>query len=302
MRPHIVGTLSLCGTLVNMERILVILQQLPPCHHSASNVQMGPMRRAILLVAFGASSAQGQNALKGFDSLVRQRYPGIPVRWAYTSLLLRERLAQARQKSDSVRKALQRLSFERFTHVAVQPLQTIPGREHGEVCAAVDEAMAQDNLRCQVGVPLLTTEEDLHATAQAVLHHLPAERAAHEDVIFMGHGAEHHAVGRYADLAQAVYALDSKVHVGAMNGAVLLDDILPRLSSERVWLMPLLSVVGNHALKDMAGHGNQSWRSRVEALGCQCIPVLKGTAEYAGFAEIWLRHLNSAAQSCFEFA
>ena len=51
------------------------------------------MRRAILLVAFGASSAQGQNALKGFDALVRQHYPGIPVRWAYTSLLLRERLA-----------------------------------------------------------------------------------------------------------------------------------------------------------------------------------------------------------------
>lgn len=254
------------------------------------------------MVAFGASSAQGQNTLKGFDALVRQRYPGIPVRWAYTSLLLRERLAQARQKSDSVRKALQRLSFERFTHVAIQPLQTIPGREHGEVCAAVDEAVTQDNLRCQVGVPLLATEEDLQATAHAILRHLPAERATHEDVIFMGHGAEHHAVARYNDLAQAVHTLDPLVHVGAMNGAVRIEDILPRLTSDRVWLMPLLSVVGNHALKDMAGQGSKSWRSRVEALGCQCIPVLKGTAEYAGFAEIWLRHLDSAAQSCFEFA
>ncbi len=260
------------------------------------------MRRAILLVAFGASSAQGQNALKGFDALVRQHYPGIPVRWAYTSLLLRERLAQARQKSDSVRKALQRLSFERFTHIAVQPLQTIPGREHGEVCAAVDEAMSSDNLCCRVGVPLLSTEEDLHATTQAILRHLPPDRAAGEDVVFMGHGAEHQAVSRYADLAQAVYALDPRVHVGAMNGAVLLDDILPRLTSERVWLMPLLSVVGNHALKDMAGQGGASWRGRVEALGHQCVPVLKGTAEYAGFAEIWLRHLDYAAQTCFEFA
>ena len=48
------------------------------------------MKHAILLVAFGASSPQGQNALKGFDALVRQRYPGVTVRWAYTSVLLRE--------------------------------------------------------------------------------------------------------------------------------------------------------------------------------------------------------------------
>lgn len=258
------------------------------------------MRRAILLVAFGASSPQGQNALKGFDALVRQRYPGVPVRWAYTSLLLRERLARARQKSDSVRKALRRLSLERFTHVTVQPLQTISGREHGEVCAAVDEVAAQSGLRCDVGAPMLASADDLKAAARACVNHLPAGRTAQEDVIFMGHGAEHEAVARYADLADAVYGIDARVHVGAMNGAVLLEDILPRLSSERVWLMPLLSVVGNHALKDMAGQDSQSWRSRVESQGRQCVPVLKGTAEYAGFAEIWLRHLEDAAQSCFE--
>ena len=45
------------------------------------------MKRAILLVAFGASSAQGQSALKNFDARVRARFPGLPVRWAYTSLL-----------------------------------------------------------------------------------------------------------------------------------------------------------------------------------------------------------------------
>ena len=72
------------------------------------------MKRAILLVAFGASSAQGQSALKSFDARVRARFPGLPVRWAYTSLLLRERLARARQKSDSVLKALRRLCFEKF--------------------------------------------------------------------------------------------------------------------------------------------------------------------------------------------
>lgn len=252
------------------------------------------MRRAILLVAFGASSAQGQSALKSFDARVRQHFPGIPVRWAYTSLLLRERLARARQKSDSVLKALRRLSFEKFTQVAVQPLQTIPGSEHAEVCAAVDEVAVEDGLVCRVGTPLLATEEDVQEAALALIRHLPAERAPGEDVVFMGHGARHAAVARYVHLARAVSLLDGRVHVGAMNGAMLLEDILPLLSSPRVWLMPLLSVVGRHALQDMAGENALSWRARIEASGFHCLPVLKGTAEYAGFAEIWLRHLEDA--------
>lgn len=107
----------------------------------------------------------------------------------YTSLLLRERLAKARQKSDSVLKALRRLSFEKFTEVALQPLQTIPGREHGEVCAAASEAVAEDGLICRVGAPLLATPEDVQQAALALTRHLPSEREAGEDVVLMGHGA-----------------------------------------------------------------------------------------------------------------
>lgn len=255
------------------------------------------MKRAILLAAFGAGSEQGRAALQGFDARVRERFPDMPVRWAYTSLLVRERLAAARQKSDSVLKALQRLNFEKFAEVAVQPLQTIPGREYAEICAAAAEMTNTGGACCRVGTPLLHSDEDVAASAAALLRHLPAERLPHEDVIFMGHGARHAAVARYDDLAVAVCALDAHVHVGAMNGAVSLTEILGRLVSERVWLMPLLSVVGRHALQDMAGDGRESWRSRIEATGRSCVPVLKGTAEYAGFAEIWLRHLEDAVQS-----
>lgn len=252
------------------------------------------MKQAILLVAFGASSTQGQSILKGFDMRVRSRFPAVPVRWAYTSCLLRERLAKARQKSDSVLKALRRLCFENFSAVAMQPLQIIPGREYGELLEAAATVSAETGLRCQVGAPLLAEPADVQAAARALVAHLPIGRTVDEDVVFMGHGARHEAVARYADLGQAVDALDARIHIGTMNGAQTLKDILPRLSSRRVWLLPLLSVIGRHALEDMAGPGEDSWRTRIESTGRECIPVLKGTAEYAGFAEIWLHHLEQA--------
>ena len=133
------------------------------------------MKCAILLVAFGATGQQAQGALRDFDAQVRAAFPDKPVRWAYTSLLLRERLAQARQKSDSVLKALRRLQFEGFRQVAVQALHSIPGDEHGEVRAVLDEVAATSALRVQLGAPLLNDAADIEEAARAVWQ---AEEAA----------------------------------------------------------------------------------------------------------------------------
>lgn len=253
------------------------------------------MKYGILLAAFGTGNPQGEWALRLFDTQVRARFPHIPVRWAFTSPLLRGRMAAVRKKADSVGKALRKMWFEKYTHVAVQPLQFIPGEEYADVLAEMASMRTEESFFATAGLPLLTTEQDVDAAAHAVLQHLPKERTADEPVVLMGHGARHPAVERYADLARAVHALDAGVHVGAMHGAVTLEHILPQLTpGRRVWLMPLLSVVGRHALDDMAGAAPESWRSRIEACGCSCVPVLKGTAEYTGFIHIWLEHLNDA--------
>ena len=46
------------------------------------------MKTAILLVAYGTSSPQGRGSLRQFDAWVRERFPGICVRWALSSELL----------------------------------------------------------------------------------------------------------------------------------------------------------------------------------------------------------------------
>ncbi|MEG2172884.1 MAG: sirohydrochlorin cobaltochelatase [Desulfovibrionaceae bacterium] len=254
------------------------------------------MKCGILLAAFGSGSVQGESTLKLFDAEVRERFPHLPVRWAFTSGVLRGRLAAARKKSDSVRKALEKMWFEKYTHVAVQPLQIIPGNEYTELCAEVAVLQGpQCFTALGVGAPLLASDADVARAAAAIVQHLPPQRTAGEAVILMGHGARHRAVACYDALGQAVRLLDAAVYVGTMNGAVQLEHILPHLGTaapeSRVWLMPLLSVVGRHTLHDMAGTNPQSWRSRIEAAGFTCIPVLKGTAEYGGFITLWLDHL-----------
>lgn len=251
------------------------------------------MRQAILLVAYGTSNDRAQNTLQNFSKLVKERFSLWTIRWAYTSFLLREKMAEAKQKSDSVLQALKRLSFEKFTHIAVQPLQVIPGKEYNDVVELVD-SINDSFISCSLGKPLLSSDDDIAKTASAVIEHLPVERDKDEHVILMGHGAKHKAVSKYKDLADEVYKLDNKVHIGSMNGAVLLEDILPVLDSKKVWLMPLLSTIGRHVLYDMAGEHENSWKYKIEAAGHICEPILKGTAEYPVFIKLWLDHLEQA--------
>jgi len=255
------------------------------------------VKQGILLAAFGAGSRQGESALRLFDAQARARFPGLAVRWAFTSLLLRERLALESKKTDSVRKALEKMAFERYSHVAVQPLQCVPGREYG---AVLEEALAlgrERDLVVRVGTPLLHNDEDVTAAAAALLRHLPAERGEHEAAVWVGHGARHPATVRYDALARAEQHLDPLVYVGTMSDDAALSRIVEELrerQSRRVWLLPLFSVVGGHTLRDLAGADAQSWKSRLEAAGFACTPVLKGGAEYPGLIRIWLDHLEQA--------
>jgi len=255
------------------------------------------MKQGILLAAFGSSNRQSESALQLFDAEVRARFPGLPVRWAFTSLLVRERLAEERKKTDSVRKALEKMAFERYSRVAVQPLQCIPGREYGDL---LEEALAlgrERGMAVQVGTPLLHSDDDVAAAAAALLRHLPTERTENEAVVWVGHGACHPATARYEALANAVRSRDPSVYVGTMSDATALPRIIEELrerQSRHAWLMPLLSVVGSHALRDLAGPEEQSWKSRFEAAGIACTPVLKGSAEHPGFIQIWLDHLELA--------
>lgn len=252
------------------------------------------MKIALLLAAYGSANPYSQRAIYSFGALCRQRFPRFPVRWAFTSLLLRERMANMRRKSDSVSKALERLWHEKYECVAIQPLQSIPGHEYQQVCDVVAETVRAGKLRCSIGRPLLSAPEEAPEVARALLAHLPAERNGDEDVVLMGHGARHEACSLYNDLAAELARLDARVHLGTMSPPNELENIIPVLGSQIVWLMPLLSVVGKHAISDMAGPDADSWRSRIEAAGHQCRPVLKGISEYGAIADLWLGKLGKA--------
>ena len=285
--------------------VLLLLLQLVLAAPAMAHGDSRPDKEAILLVAFGSSMPEGQKALKSFDALARKAFPGVEVRWAWTSRIIRDKLTAAKTPHpDSPVLALARLAEDGYTRVAVQSLHSIPGEEFSDLEETVRrfDGMPKGLRAITLGRPLLALPADLPLAAKALLE-AQGQRKPGEAVIFMGHGTAHTGNAMYPALQYHLWMLDKDAFVATVEGAPSLDEVLPLLQRNSIRsarLVPLMAVAGDHAHNDMAGKEEDSFASRLKAQGIASTPVLQGLAETPAIAALWLEHLRDAVQELKE--
>ena len=113
-----------------------------------------PKKVGILLVAFGSSLPGAQVSFDNIENTTKAAYPDIPLRWAYTSHIIRKKLAKQGRHLDSPEVALAKMQDEGFTHVAVQSLHTIGGAEYHDLRRTVGAFKAMGGFqRILLGYP-----------------------------------------------------------------------------------------------------------------------------------------------------
>ena len=255
-----------------------------------------PTKVGILLVAFGSSEASAQVSFENIDRKVKGAYPDIPVRWAYTSHIIRNKLAKQGRHLDSPAVALAKMQDEKFTHVAVQSLHTIGGEEYHELRRVVGGFKTMGAFQSIIlGYPMMSTQQDMERVVAAILKTVPKKRKAGEAIVLMGHGTPHPSNAFYAALMLQLQLQDPNIFVGTVEGYPdidLIKTLLTQKKIKKVYLMPFMSVAGDHAKNDMAGDEDDSWKSILTQAGFECDVVLKGTAEYDDFVDIWVDHVG----------
>jgi sirohydrochlorin cobaltochelatase len=265
----------------------------------AAHGEKPAVKQAILLAAFGTTVPEAQKALDQVEARVKQAFPGVELRWGYTSSIVRNKLAKQGKLLDSPETALAKLMDGGYTHVGVLSLHTIPGREFHDLNrnAQLFGDMAGGFEKILVARPLLSSHEDMERVAKALLKELPAGRTPEDAVLLMGHGSEHHPSDAiYLAMNQVFQQLDPKVYVATVEGYPSVHDLLPKLreiKAKKVTLMPFMAVAGDHARNDMAGDDADSWKSVLTRNGYVCEVVLKGTAESPEIVDVWLDHLRA---------
>ncbi|MBU2510809.1 sirohydrochlorin cobaltochelatase [bacterium] len=263
---------------------------------AASHGTSKPSKVGILLVAFGSSESSAQVSFENIDRNVKKAYPDLLVRWAYTSHIIRKKLAKQGKILDSPEVALSKMMDEGYTHVAVQTLHTIRGAEFDDVSRTVEAFRIMGGFQgIMLGQPLLATQEDMEKTVNAILNNIPEARKKGEAVVLMGHGTHHPSNAFYTALMFQLQLKDPYIFVGTVEGYPeigFITEELHKRNIKKAYLIPFMSVAGDHAKNDMAGDEEDSWKSVLTKAGIECVPVLKGTAEFDDFVAIWVGHLE----------
>ena len=253
----------------------------------------------LLVVSFGTSYNDNRAATIGaVESAMETAFPDYAVRRGFTSNIIIEHI-QRRDGVviDDVTEALARAKANGVKNLLVQPTHLMNGYEYGDLVKEL-EACAGDFESVKIGAPLLTTDEDFAVVAQAMVD----AAAGHDDgktaVCYMGHGTEAASNGIYARMQK--HLSDSghdNFFVGTVEAEPTAEDLVKLVKAggyEKVVLRPMMIVAGDHANNDMAGDGEDSWKSVFTAAGFQVTCEINGLGELEAIQQLLAAHAGEA--------
>ncbi|TCC01174.1 sirohydrochlorin cobaltochelatase [Kosakonia quasisacchari] len=263
------------------------------------------MKKALLVVSFGTS--YHDTCEKNIVACERELAASCPDRTlfrAFTSGMIIRKLKQRDNLHiDTPLDALKKLAEQGYQDVAIQSLHIINGDEYEKIVHEV-QTLRPLFKRLVIGAPLLSSHEDYLHLMQALSRQMPMV-APDERVVFMGHGASHHAFAAYACLDHMMAAHRFPARVGAVESYPEIDVVIDSLRHEgvkAVHLMPLMLVAGDHAINDMASDDNDSWKTQFERAGIAATPWLQGLGENADIRAMFVQHLQQALEQALEVA
>jgi sirohydrochlorin cobaltochelatase len=261
---------------------------------------VGAKEPAIVLTAFGTTTA-AFDTYRHLEEKVRERFPGQEIRWAFTSLKVRRKLAQEQGKNlQNLPQVLAELKSAGYRRVVVQSLHVVPGEEWQEV---VRESRQVPGLQVAVGQPLLSGAIDAALVLEALARTFPADLTK-TAVILVGHGSpDPQGEQAYLSFEKLLRGRspDQNVFLGLIDGKPGRDEVLTEVKRRGVTsvrLVPFLLVAGEHVNTDILGDGPESWKSRLQALGVSQIEgVRRGLGHNPDIITIYLDHLQAAARA-----
>ncbi len=302
-----------------------------PAWGSDSSTTARGGRTAILLAHFGTTVPSGVSALARINRTVRAAYPGVEVRTTFTSNIIRGVWKKRRPemqawldqgvpeeffRQKNLIATVGDLLEDGYSTIVVQPTHMFYMEQSHDLQQYVNALGSIRTMKERwrpfeqivMGRPALGMPGERYpypADIEEVVATLAADvaqaRQSGAMLLYMGHGNAHWSSGVYAETAATIRRLYPEVaaFVGVVEGYPSLAEILPQLHADgrkKVLLKPFMIVAGDHAVNDMVGEGEDSWRSLLRAEGFAVEAVISGLGDNDQFAEIFVRRIADAAR------
>lgn len=272
--------------------------------HETASLQNLADKDAILIMSFGTTFPETRaKTIDATVNSIKALYPDTRVVVAYTSHIIIDRIkANEGVTVPTPEEALEQLKVDGYTRVAMASLDIIPGMEYDYKKAVFN--LYKDNFKkITFGTPLMYWQgqedknDDIAETMQALTTQFP-KVGKKDAVLIMAHGTPHPANAYYAVMQDKLEALGyDNALIFTVEGTPSFDNVLEKLKERKiknVTMMPLMMVAGDHALNDMAGDEEDSFKSILLKEGFEVDVYLHGLGENVEVQNIFVKKASQA--------
>ena len=258
---------------------------------------------AIVVLSFGTTfKDQRAKAIDATAAAIQAAHPNAKVFTAFTSHIVIKHIAEQEGSCDYMtpEDTLKHLMREGYTRVAMVSLDVIPGIEYKYDVALFHEYKSQFKAM-SLGTPLMYWQgqegqrDDVKQVMETI--HLP-KRKKGTAVLLMAHGTPDPSNAYYSVMQNKLREMKrNDVHIYTVEGWPRLEDFAGKLKMhkvERIVLMPLMMVAGDHANNDMAGDEEDSHKKILEGMGFKVETKLQGLGESKRIRNIFVERANEA--------
>ncbi len=258
---------------------------------------------AIVVLSFGTTfKDQRDKAIDATAKAIQAAHPNAKVVTAFTSHIVLKHIKENEGKCDYLtpEQTLEQLKREGYTRIALVSLDVIPGIEYKYDVALFHEFKTQFK-KMTLATPLMywQGQENQRDDVTQVLEslNLPAYKKG-TAILLMAHGTPDPSNAYYSVMQEKLRRMKrSDVHIYTVEGWPRLDDWADKLKMHkvnRIILMPLMMVAGDHANNDMAGDEDDSHKMILQKMGFKVETHLQGLGENKKIRDIFVERADEA--------
>ena len=258
---------------------------------------------AIVVLSFGTTfKDQREKSIDATAKAIQAAHPNAKVVTAFTSHIVLKNIMKNEGKCDYLtpEQTLDQLKKDGYTRIALVSLDIIPGMEYKYDVALFHEYKTQFK-KMTLATPLMywQGQEDQRDDVDQVMRslHLPAYKKG-TAILLMAHGTPDPSNAYYSVMQEKLRLMKrDDVRVYTVEGWPRLEDWAGKLKMhkiEKIILMPLMMVAGDHANNDMAGDEEDSHKKILENMGFKVEAKLQGLGESKRIRDIFVERANEA--------
>lgn len=251
--------------------------------------------KKVILSAFGTAQ---EKALVRFDEIrlsIAERNDVNSVQWSFSSGFIRKIL---REKGITIPTPVEAVAAaqEDGSDVILLPFQLVPGGEYDRIVREISERC--DRSRVVIGRPVISEYTDIPKVISTLLSTYGTDSS--KPFIIAGHGNGNHPSDElYLQIDKYLQSEYSYSRCSTLDCSPSFLDILTYYKDNKidsVEIVPFLFSSGKHVVKDIAGDGEESWKSQLEAAEISTKVHYRGMSEFDSLVDLWLEQLPGLIQ------